>query len=182
MGKLTPTVTTTIHNASEAPVTSVPAGSTVHDRADVSGTGPAVTGNVDFTFYTSANCTTGGSASGTGIALVSGVAHPSTSQGPLNAGSYSFKATYNGDTNYNAASSTCEPLTVTVVVTPSPPPTVTPIGPTPTGPVGGLVEIVVPGTGGAESGTGAALLGLIFVAIVALFSAGSTAVWVARRR
>ncbi len=49
-------------------------------------------------------------------------------------------------------------------------------------PVGGVVEIAVPGTGGDESGTGAALLGLIFVAIVALFWAGSASAWVTRRR
>src|SRR5439155_5664498 len=44
--------------------------------------------------------------------LVSGVAHPSSSEGPLAAGSYSFTAHYNGDTTYAAADSTCEPLTV----------------------------------------------------------------------
>ncbi|MCH8200311.1 MAG: hypothetical protein IIB85_00140, partial [Chloroflexi bacterium] len=49
------------------------------------------------------------------------------------------------------------------------------------GPVGGLVEIAVAGTG-AGAGTGAAILGLIVIAIVALLSAGSTAVWVTRRR
>ena len=67
---------------------------------------------MDFTFYTSGNCTTGASASGTGIALVAGVAHPSSSQGPLNTGSYSFKAHYNGDGTYLPADGPCEPLTV----------------------------------------------------------------------
>ncbi len=108
--------TTVIHNASEATVTSVGAGTTVHDRAAVSGSAGTPTGTVDVTFYTSIDCTTGGSASGTGIALDSGgIAHPSSSQGPLNAGSYSFNAHYSGDGSYNPADSTCEPLTVTKI-------------------------------------------------------------------
>ena len=41
-----------------------------------------------------------------------GIAHPSTSQGPLQAGSYGFKATYSGDGNFNGSTGTCEPLTV----------------------------------------------------------------------
>ena len=86
----------------------------MHDKATVSGQvgSLAITGSVDFTFYTSSDCSTGGSASGSGVALVSGVADPSSSQGPLAAGSYSFKAHYNGSTNYAVADSACEPLTV----------------------------------------------------------------------
>src|SRR5206468_8316916 len=83
---------TEIHDASEAVVTSVPLGTTVHDKATVSSTNTSFTlgGTVDFTFYTSGDCTTGRSPAGTGIALVSGVAHPSSSEGPLStAGSYS---------------------------------------------------------------------------------------------
>src|SRR5438093_12848005 len=45
----------------------------------------------------------------------SGVAHPSASQGPLSAGSYSFIAHYNGDPNYTATDSPCEPLEVTAL-------------------------------------------------------------------
>src|SRR3989442_5106901 len=53
------------------------------------------------------------SGSGTVTLDASGVAHPSASQGPLSAGSYSFIAHYNGDLNYTATDSPCEPLTVT---------------------------------------------------------------------
>ncbi len=96
-----------------AGVTSVALGSTVHDKATVSGTGFGTpTGDVDFTFFTSSDCTTGGTAAGTGVSLVSGVAHPSSSEGPLAAGSYSFQATYNGDGNYKSSTGDCEPLTV----------------------------------------------------------------------
>jgi len=49
-------------------------------------------------------------------------------------------------------------------------------------PVGGVVEIIVPGTSGDEAGVGAALFGLIFVAAVAILTAGVATVRVAGRR
>src|SRR5437867_1086024 len=112
--KLPPTVTTEIHNASHAAVTSVPAGTTVHDKATVSGSFGVPTGTVSFTFFTASSACTGASvASGTVALDASGVAHPSSSQGPLGAGSYSFRAHYNGeDPNYGPADSPCEPLEV----------------------------------------------------------------------
>src|SRR2546426_952508 len=110
---LTPTVATEIHDASHAVVTSVPAGSTVHDKATVSGSFGTPTGTVTFTFFTASSACTGASVgSGTVTLDASGVAHPSASQGPLSAGSYSFIAHYNGDLNYTATDSPCEPLTV----------------------------------------------------------------------
>src|SRR5437016_1368254 len=112
----TPTVATEIHNASHAVVTSVPAGSTVHDKATVSGSFGTPTGTVTFTFFTTSSTCTGTSvASGTVTLDASGVAHPSASQGPLSAGSYSFIAHYNGDPNYTATDSPCEPLEVTAL-------------------------------------------------------------------
>ena len=45
-------------------------------------------------------------------ALVAGVAHPSTSEGPLSAGSYSFQAHYSGDDNYSSGTDKCEKVTV----------------------------------------------------------------------
>src|SRR5437870_3876850 len=111
-----PTVTTEIHNASHAVVTSVPAGTTVHDKATVSGAFGTPTGTVTFTFFTTSSACTGASVgSGTVTLDASGVAHPSASQGPLTAGSYSFKAAYSGDANYTTGDSPCEPLTVTAL-------------------------------------------------------------------
>src|SRR2546430_1583139 len=99
-----------------AVVTSVPAGSTVHDKATVSGSFGTPTGTVTFTFFTASSACTGASVgSGTVTLDASGVAHPSASQGPLSAGSYSFIAHYNGDLNYTATDSPCEPLTVTAL-------------------------------------------------------------------
>ncbi|MBI2285273.1 Ig-like domain repeat protein, partial [Candidatus Saccharibacteria bacterium] len=116
VSQATPTVVTEIHDDSEAIVTSVDAGITVHDKATVSGiNGFDPTGDVDFTFYNNGSCEGEGVASGTGTALVSGAAHPSDSQGPLNAGPYSFQAHYNGDENYSAKDADCEPLTVNLL-------------------------------------------------------------------
>ena len=114
--KLTPNVTTDIHNVAEAVVTSVPVGTTVHDSATVTGSGPTPTGNVEFTFYSGPGadvCDAQSVASGSVALNGGGVAHPSSSQGPLSAGSYAFRAFYLGDENYNSGWGPCEPLTVT---------------------------------------------------------------------
>jgi hypothetical protein len=107
-------VVTTIHNASHAAITTATPGDTVHDKATVTGIqGFTPTGTVDFTFFTGGDCTTGTSAAAGTVSLdANGVAHPSTAEGPLAAGSYAFRAHYNGDTNYAASTSACEPLSV----------------------------------------------------------------------
>src|SRR3989442_3237257 len=64
-------------------------------------------------------CTGASVGSGTVTLDASGVAHPSASQGPLSAGSYSFIAHYNGDLNYTATDSPCEPLEVTALTPPA---------------------------------------------------------------
>src|SRR2546426_523374 len=111
----TPTVGTEIHDPSHNVVTSVPAGTTVHDKATVSGGFGTPTGTVTFTFFTASSVCTGAAVgSGTVAFDAGGVAHPSASQGPLNAGSSSSRAHYNGeDPTYGPADSPCEPLTVT---------------------------------------------------------------------
>ena len=65
-----------------------------------------------YTFFTSVDCTTGGTAAGGG-ALVGGVPPNSNIEGPLGAGSYSFRAVFtSGDSNFGGSTSTCKPLTV----------------------------------------------------------------------
>src|SRR5262249_7367762 len=97
----TPTAATTLHDADHNPITSIPLASSIHERASVSGIAAfAPTGSVAFTFYTSGDCSAGAAAAGSLTLDASGVAHPSASQGPLAAGSYSFQAHYGGDTNY----------------------------------------------------------------------------------
>src|SRR5207245_2651654 len=97
-------------------VVAVPAGTTVHDKATVSGSFGTPTGTVTFTFFTTSGACTGTSvASGTVTLDASGVAHPSASQGPLSAGSYSFIAHYNGDPNYPPSDSAFVSLAVTAL-------------------------------------------------------------------
>ncbi len=112
INKLTPNVSTTIHDATHNPVTTINVNTVVHDSATVGGTGGTPTGTVDFTWYTNGTCSAGATSSGTGVALFAGVADPSGTQTPAAAGSYSFKAHYNGDGTYAAADGPCEPLTV----------------------------------------------------------------------
>ena len=111
---------TTIHNVTNhnVGVTSVPLGSTVDDSATVTGTAFGTpTGTVTFTWFTTSSECSGDSVAAGTIALVAGVAHPSTAFGPLAAGTYSFRATYNGDANYTTSTGPCEPLSVTTAGT-----------------------------------------------------------------
>ena len=115
----TSTTATVIKNAvGGATVTgALPLGSSVFDTATVAGVpGVTPTGSVAYTFFTSVDCTTGGTAAGGG-ALVGGVPPDSNPQGPLQAGSYSFEAIYSGDANYAGSTSVCEPLTISAGTT-----------------------------------------------------------------
>jgi hypothetical protein len=108
-----PTVTTTIHNAAHEAVTAVALGSTVHDSVAVTGSAGTATGNVTFDFFNSGDCSGDPAATSGSFALSSGSVDATTfTQGPLAAGSYSFKAHYGGGGNYAAGDSDCEPLTV----------------------------------------------------------------------
>jgi hypothetical protein len=103
-------------------VTSIALGSTVHDKATVSNTGGGTgngtpEGTVAFSFWNDGTCGTSGgtlSSAGASVAVSSGVAHPSTSKGPLPAGSYSFKASFTTSdaTRWNNSVGSCEALTV----------------------------------------------------------------------
>ena len=107
-------VTAEIHDISHNPVTMVAAGTTVHGSATVTGSGPAPTGSVAFTFYIDGACTPSVAEVDAGSVALDdiGFADPSLLQGPLARGNYSFKAQYNGDPVYFPALSACEPLKV----------------------------------------------------------------------
>jgi hypothetical protein len=81
----------------------------------VTGFDPDLT-KVGFAFYTTIDCTGDGSLAGnTGADEVTSPDRRSGDTQPLGAGSYSFRARFAGDANYNAlpgSSVTCEPLTV----------------------------------------------------------------------
>src|SRR2546425_6570899 len=57
----TPTALTEIHDASHTPVVTVPAGTTVHDKATLAGAFGTPTGTVTFTFFTASSACTGAS-------------------------------------------------------------------------------------------------------------------------
>ena len=118
----TPTVTTAVHlgsnHTTDIQNTVIPAGSTVHDSATVGATptNGTPTGNVSFTFYNNGTCEGTGTPAGTVSLNASGVADPSNSEGPLAAGSYSFKAHYVSNntakwTDSDPATDPCEPFT-----------------------------------------------------------------------
>src|SRR5438093_1415952 len=100
---MTPTSLTEFHNASHIVVAGIRRRTTLVSDWSSDVCSAALTGTVTFTFFTTSSTCTGTSvASGTVTLDASGVAHPSASQGPLSAGSYSFIAHYNGDPNYTA--------------------------------------------------------------------------------
>jgi hypothetical protein len=121
--KLTPTITTDVHNASHSIITntSVTQGTVIHDKATVTGSGggPVPTGSVVFTLYSTIDCTgparTAPPTNPETVALTVGATNAtaeSTAWTPA-AGVYSYKASYTDDAFYNSATdSACEPLTV----------------------------------------------------------------------
>ena len=92
----------------------LPLGSSVFDTSTVTPTPGTITptGSVAYTFFTNGACTGTGTAAGGGT-LASGVPPNSNTQGPLTAGSYSFRAVYSGDANFAGSTSACEPFSVT---------------------------------------------------------------------
>jgi hypothetical protein len=110
-------VRTDVHDGSHAVITTVPVGTTVHDKVFVTkaaGTPAAVpnpTGNVVFHRYATIDCT--GAAVDQTVALAAdGTTESSTF---TTTGDMSYKADYLGDANYPARSGACEPLASTPV-------------------------------------------------------------------
>ncbi len=110
---LTSSITTSIHDANENAISAANSGTIVHDVVTVSGSGAVPTGNMTLSFFNNNTCSNSPVATSGSLALSSGsVDANGFAQGPLNAGQYSFLASYNGDVNYASASSVCEPLTI----------------------------------------------------------------------
>jgi len=87
-------------------------GASAYDTSSVTTSdGFPATGTVSYTFFTNGTCSGSGTPAGGG-ALAAGAAPNSSTEGPLNAGSYSFEATYSGDSNYAGSTSSCEPFAV----------------------------------------------------------------------
>ena len=108
-----PTVTTTVQNSSDQAWTGGSSGSSAHDSATVTGVGGFTPGgSVTYSFFDNGTCTVDGNTTTDLQLLSAGVVPNSAPSGPLGAGSFSFEASYSGDTNYGAASSSCETFTV----------------------------------------------------------------------
>ncbi len=88
-------------------------GASAYDTATVTGAGGVTpTGTVTYTFFTNNACTGTGVSAGTVTLTGAGAVPNSNTQGPLAAGSYSFRAVYSGDANYATSTSSCEPFSV----------------------------------------------------------------------
>ena len=94
---------TVIHDAGARVVTSVPAGTTVHDQATVTGALGTPTGTVTFSWFTNGTCTAPAAATSDPFPLdAAGVADATTfAFTPGVSGSFAFQATYSGDGTYD---------------------------------------------------------------------------------
>jgi uncharacterized repeat protein (TIGR01451 family) len=116
------TARTDILNASGSVVTTVVAGTIVHDKvfvARTAGTPAAVpnpTGNVVFHRFSTIDCS--GAATDQTVALTPGSPSTALSDDFAPAANMSYQAEYKGDANYPARTGACEPLTVTPVAEP----------------------------------------------------------------
>ena len=110
------TTTTEIHGATHAAVTTVAAGSIVHDLVTVKGDPglPPPTGSVRLDWFTNSTCTGEPAATSAAVAVGSGgtLEAQSFPQGPLPVGSYGFRAHFLGDLAYAPSDGPCEPLQV----------------------------------------------------------------------
>jgi len=117
------TVRTDILNAANAVVTTVTAGTVVHDRVQVQRIGgtpatvPNPTGTVIFHRYTTGDYT--GTPTDQSVALTPGDPSTAVSADFAPTANMSYKADYQGDANYPAHTGACEPLTVTPVAAPA---------------------------------------------------------------
>ena len=108
----TPNVTSEVHNQAHQDITNqtVPAGTVVHDKAIVTGSGPVPSGNVDFQRFTNNTCYGIPSNVETLALGPDGTAESSTFV--TVEGGMSYRVIYHGDANYTGGEGPCEPLNV----------------------------------------------------------------------
>lgn len=110
---LSPTRVFTTLTTRISPGDSVLAGTIVRDTATVTGSAP--TGTISFLFFNNGACAGAGTPAGTiPVTIVSSTTAiaASNSETPMAPGSYSFIASYGGDTSNAPSTGSCEPLTV----------------------------------------------------------------------
>ncbi len=109
VGDPTTLATTLAGGGQSGSAISVLQGTAVTDTATISGAGASVaTGAVTYTAYSNPECTTVAAAAGSGAVsgASAGASSPISSLGP---GTYYWRASYSGDVNNQAVSSTCGP-------------------------------------------------------------------------
>jgi hypothetical protein len=90
----------------------ITAGESVYATSTLAGDTPDAGGKVTYYYFTGDLCSVGAVQVGSPVTVTGGSVQPSTPQQFDTAGSYSWKALYDGDLNNNRAESACEPLTV----------------------------------------------------------------------
>jgi hypothetical protein len=120
--KATPSTATVVDDASTglAWSGSEVTGATAYDTATVTGVAFALpTGTVVYTYFTNGTCSGPGTTQG--VTLSGGAVPHSATTASLGAGSYSYEAQYNGDSDYlPGAASGCEPFSVAKATPPAP--------------------------------------------------------------
>jgi parallel beta-helix repeat protein len=136
VAKVSPTISTAVQ-----PVSPVVTGTPVKDQATLTGTTPDAGGDVTYNLYSGTTCT--------GIPVFTNAQTVTAGSVPLSAsfpaqpqGSYTWQAVYSGDSNNNAAVSTCgsDALTVNNAL-----PAVSTVSPA-DGPAGGGTVVTITGT------------------------------------
>jgi subtilase family serine protease len=126
---LTPTVVTAVHDAATGAswAGTEAAGASAYASASVTGGGAAPSGTLTYNLYGDAACTAP-TLSSQAVSLTVGGAAPNSADTPaLNPGSYSYRAAYSGDPNYDAVVGPCEAFNV--LAPPPTPSTVTSVSP-----------------------------------------------------
>jgi hypothetical protein len=113
-GQNTPTLSTILEGGNQSGQSiSVPAGTAVHDTADLTGETTDAGGTVTYRYYTNSTCSTGVQTVSTEN-VNNGVVDDSNDVTFNTAGTFYWQATYSGDTNNAGTTSPCnEVLTVT---------------------------------------------------------------------
>jgi hypothetical protein len=111
-----PTLTTVIKDSNGNPVTTIVAGTMIHDTATIVPTPPstAVTGTVTYSAYLNGQCSGQPVSTPQQVTITSTGTVPDSISGTAGAGTYSLQATYSGDSNNAPATSPCEAVTVTM--------------------------------------------------------------------
>ncbi len=118
--KVTPTVLTSVHDASHGIITNAMVGDVVHDYVFVSGIVGTPTGSITLEFFDNGTCTAPALLTSDALTLTAGgVDATDFAQTVAAAGDYSFRASYPGDSNFNADIGDCEPFTVAASVLPA---------------------------------------------------------------